>query len=487
MANDPNRKNFRSVPKFFKDFQPHLPFRFVAQFFTGGDTAQYAAGLQFAISSLKFGSIDCDTSTGAFYFGNGYHTIPIYDTSSRTIDITFEETDDMQVIKLLDAIAEKQRFGLPYVVGIGITEFEEHMSKEVHQRLYVCVLSSYDEPSFSRSGGVSLVTVNATFNVMSEQLWTGAAPKTAFGEQAATNPDGGLASELRQKGSKTKSSGFGENMSQWAADFAGDLAAGKKREAEKAKEEEKKKDEDKKGSGGSGGSDTNLRPKSKKTKELQDKEKLAAKNAGTSYLAMAMANGGEGDLKGEAFAQRSEITDAEIAKAKKLDAELSKAKGGEQLKQFVEELSDKQYWLGHKGKDGVISGTEGLDCSGAAGAWAERMGYNINEGTAGAKNGGLVKQLVEQGAVDVGQNYDTGLKAGDILNKTSTKEGNTGHVVIFLGYDKAGNMLIAESAGRTGEGNDQSAGGRVRTVSIAGMKKAGYTAVKIMDNAKPRK
>lgn len=253
MANDPNNRNFKSVPKFFKDFQPHLPFRFVAQFFTGGDTAQYAAGLQFAISSLKFGSIDCDTSTGAFYFGNGYHTIPIYDTSSRTIDITFEETDDMQVIKLLDAIAEKQRFGLPYVVGIGITEFEEHMSKEVHQRLYVCVLSSYDEPSFSRSGGVSLVTVNATFNVMSEQLWTGAAPKSGFGEQAATNPNGGLAAELRGKADKTKSSGFGENMSQWAVDFAKDLAAGKKREADKAEEEEKKKGDEKKCSGGSGG------------------------------------------------------------------------------------------------------------------------------------------------------------------------------------------------------------------------------------------
>lgn len=439
-----------NITKFLR-MKPHLPFRFKTIWYTGFHDGQDQY-LTYAVQSVTLPKYDIDNAAGYSNFGNVRMYVPIYSPGVRKLEITFEETNHLYVTAFLHKLLEESYSREPYQITIVLQEFDEHMKRE-KTKGYVCHLSSYEEPSFKRDGSAQQITVNATFLVdtvinpwSSDVIVTGKRQRT-YDSQFNQEYD-----ELKIDKENTKFT-FGKT------DF---------------------------GVGGTGNTDYDLRPKSKKTKEIQDKEKAAAAAAGTSYLAMAMANGGEGELKGKGFTNRSEITDAEKTKAKKIDEELGKAKGGEALKTFVEELSDKQYWLGHKGKDGNMSGTAGVDCSGAAGAWAERMGYNIDESTAGAKNGGLVKQLLEQGATDLGTNYDTGLKAGDILNKSSTAAGNSGHVVIFLGYDGAGNMLIAESAGRTGEGNDQSAGGRVRTVSIDGMKKAGYRAVGIMDNAKPR-
>ncbi len=230
-----------------------------------------------------------------------------------------------------------------------------------------------------------------------------------------------------------------------------------------------------------------LRAKSPKTQAIQDAEKEMAATTGVSYLAIAMANGGEAALYGNGFEERKDITADEKTEAKRIQSELDKLPYGNLLQEFVADLSEKQYWYGHKAKNGDLSSVIGLDCSAAMSAWVTQVGYTIDQKDAGAKSGGLVRQLVAQGAENVGQNYDTGLVPGDILNKSSTKEGNTGHVVMFLGYDNNGNMLVAESSGRTNEdkATDEwiSSGGRVRKVSIQKMKNEGYIGVKIMNNS----
>lgn len=229
-----------------------------------------------------------------------------------------------------------------------------------------------------------------------------------------------------------------------------------------------------------------LRAKSPKTQAIQDAEKEQAATTGVSYLAIAMANGGESALYGKGFEERKVITENEKAEAQKIQGELDKLPYGNLLQEFVADLSEKQYWYGRKTKNGDLNSVIGLDCSAAVSAWAIQVGYTIDQKDAGAKSGGLVRQLVAQGAEDVGQNYDKGLVPGDILNKSSTKEGNSGHVVMFLGYDNDGNMLVAESSGRTNEDKETdewiSSGGRVRKVSIQKMKNEGYTGVKIMNN-----
>lgn len=229
-----------------------------------------------------------------------------------------------------------------------------------------------------------------------------------------------------------------------------------------------------------------LRTKSPKTQAIQDAEKETAAATGVSYLAIAMANGGESALYGKGFEERKVITENEKAEAQKIQGELDKLPYGNLLQEFVADLSEKQYWYGHKTKNGDLSSVIGLDCSAAMSAWAIQVGYTIDQKDAGAKSGGFVRQLVAQGAENVGQNYDKGLVPGDILNKSSTKEGNSGHVVMFLGYDNNGNMLVAESSGRTNEDKETdewiSSGGRVRKVSIQKMKNEGYIGVKIMNN-----
>lgn len=237
---------------------------------------------------------------------------------------------------------------------------------------------------------------------------------------------------------------------------------------------------------GSSDPEWSLRAKSPKTQAIQDAEKEMAAATGVSYLAIAMANGGEASLYGKGFEERKVITESEKAEAQRIQGELDKLPYGNLLQEFVADLSEKQYWYGHKTKNGDLGSVEGLDCSAAVSAWTIQVGYTIDQKDAGAKSGGLVRQLVAQGAEDVGKNYDTGLVPGDILNKSSTKEGNSGHVVMFLGYDNNGNMLIAESSGKTNEdkATDEwiSSGGRVKKVSIEKMKNDGYIGVKIMNN-----
>lgn len=178
-----------TVPNFFKEFKPHLPFRYITKFYTNGLVSDEMK-LQYAVSSVKVTAMDCDTTTGAFYFGTGYMTIPIFDTSARSIDITFEETDAMDVLNMLDRLIAYQRDGQPYVIGIGVKQFDEQMDDVTSSRLYSCLLADYDEPQFSRSGGVSLVTVTARFIILSEKEWTATASvQTNFGKVALDTQD----------------------------------------------------------------------------------------------------------------------------------------------------------------------------------------------------------------------------------------------------------------------------------------------------------
>lgn len=467
-----------NVPKFF-DFAPHLPFRFEAEIFLGSKKLD-ASALKFAVQSVKISGAECDTAAAATYYGDGYKTIPVWNTS-RTMTIDFEETDDMQVTRMFDEITNSQRNGTPWIVGVHLREFDTKFKRTVSDRFFKCTMQSFDEPAFSRTGRPGPVTVSATFIIMSETPWTAENAKNqnvGAAEQQNTS-DVDLSNMFAAETKQLKNSqAIVAAAAEWKDEFDKAYQAGK----------------DNKNS--TSNVNMKLRPKIEAIQSIQDNEKQVAKENNLSYAAVAMANGGEqtqlsirGLISKQVATNGSDkITKAELEKARKIQAELDNAYGGKELQKFVEELSNKQYLLGGKGKDGDISKAEGLDCSGGAGAWAERMGYHIDEAVDNAKSGRLVKKLVEQGATDVGQNYDSGLKPGDILNKSSTAAGNSGHVRIFLGYDGSGNMLISEVNGHeVADGMHKSAaGGRIDSVPISKMKKDGYIAVKIMDNAKAR-
>lgn len=166
-----------SITKFF-NYRPHLSNRFTCSLFVGTKGNEY---LQFNVQSVNVTELESEASNAAVYFGNGYVTIPIINTASRKIEIVFEETNTMEVSYILDSIMADHFHGTPRVIAIGIKEYDDRFLKIHSARLYYCLLSSWEEPQFSRTGNPGIVTVSATFNVMSEEAWTGAAPKSGLG------------------------------------------------------------------------------------------------------------------------------------------------------------------------------------------------------------------------------------------------------------------------------------------------------------------
>lgn len=174
-----------AVKKFF-EFRPHLPFRFEVEIFAGLDSLTMP--LKYAVQSVKLSGTECDIGAGAVYFGNGYKTIPIFNISSRTLTISFEETDQMRVLNFCDKIVASQRNGLPHVVGIRVSEFDTAFRTVVSDKYYKCIMKDYEEPAFSRTGGPGIVGITVTFNVMSEQPWNAHANHNV-GKQEKTNLD----------------------------------------------------------------------------------------------------------------------------------------------------------------------------------------------------------------------------------------------------------------------------------------------------------
>lgn len=456
-----------SVTKFF-NFTPHLPFRFEVELYTGGNGA---SGIKYAVQSVKISDVECNTTDAATYVGDGYRTIPIWNLASRTMTISFEETDNLSVTQLFDDIANSQRYGVPWVIGIRVTEFDVSFNKILSDRFYKCVLSTYDEPAFSRTGGPGIVTISATFNIMSEQPWN-AENSMSVGAGALSNTDDeGLIGKLDNViDATTHQQPILKVLDSWSDEFQNAYKAGKENKAAEASKNSNQSNSE---------PNYSLREKPTNVTATQEAEKIAAKNAGISYMAMAMANGGEHNADGNNnYAQQKEITSAEIEKAKRLQQDLDKDTYGKEITAFVAELSTKQYKLGGKGKGGDMSNTQGIDCSGAMSVWVNRLGFNINEQHVSATSGSLVNELVAQGATNVGQDFSK-LKRGDILNRTAAPGEESGHVMMFLGYDDKGNIIVADSSGKQG--------GAVRTYSNATLKRRGYIGVNVMDAAKTKK
>lgn len=157
----------------FLRFTPHLPFRYVATIYDGLMDENKTSNHQFAVSSITINNPDCDASAGATFYGDGFFTIPVFNLASRTMDITFEETDDLQISRLFAAAVDSNFHSSPYLLAIGITEFARDMSSVIRRRIYYGFIKSYTEPSFSRTGNPGVVTIDCTFQIMSERNWDG--------------------------------------------------------------------------------------------------------------------------------------------------------------------------------------------------------------------------------------------------------------------------------------------------------------------------
>lgn len=153
-----------SINKFW-ELRPKLPFRFVAKFETGLPGVDDDK-LTYCVTSINLPKMEGQASEGSMYLGNTIFTIPVWNIASRKLEITFEETDTMEITQFVDKLNKESYGKVPWRITVIVTEFEEHNRYDKSKSTaYICHLTSYDEPQFKRDGSAGQVTMNASFVV----------------------------------------------------------------------------------------------------------------------------------------------------------------------------------------------------------------------------------------------------------------------------------------------------------------------------------
>ena len=168
------------------------------------------------------------------------------------------------------------------------------------------------------------------------------------------------------------------------------------------------------------------------------------------------------------------LTNDEAAFAKELNKGLQSTKGGRVLSEVYYENRNVAYQLG--GKKADPDNGKGLDCSGFSITALQRMGWDIsfeNSASTGNNKGGLEYALRAAGAAVID---DLGaLKPGDTVTAASNEK-EMGHVMMFVGYDKNGDMIFSDSSGSRGVSTSKYTKDQI--------KKRGYVAFSTHDGPK---
>lgn len=419
-----------AVKKFFHTI-PQLPYRFVADFVMDGAMLN---NMRFAVRSVKYTEAEGNTSDAVTYYGNGYYTIPIWDISSRALSITFEETDDMQVTALLDAIATLSYNKTPAMIAIVLREYDNMFMKVLSGRCFWVYLQDYDEPAFSRTGGPSVVSINANFIVR--------AVSNDFNVDDAT-----LVNKLSQIGKtlntfnnqkdETKSVWYNE-LKKTAKETKEDTTFNVDLSAFAVKDDGATRYRD----------DTNGYKGTQNALQFMEKAQHGMKEDGkeVALLAVVAANNASG-TRGKNMGDTT-LTNDEAAFARKLNKSLQSTKGGRVLTEVYNENKNVAYHLGNKKAD--PDNGKGLDCSGYVITYLQRMGYDIsfnNSASTGNQKGGLEYALRKKGVKEVTDL--SALKPGDVV--TAGWQGKTmGHTMVFVGYAENGDMIFNDSSSSRG-------------------------------------
>lgn len=152
--------------------RPHIPYRFKAEIWPNYQNAydnndKIFRPLEFTIKRISQPVFKLDTEN-KLNFGNTVFVVPILKFGDTTMEITFEETDDMRVFKTLSGLMGNELFkgvngGL---LNIRITQFDETMLTISDKKTYICRLKEYGTPSFNNNGHGSPIEISATFKVV---------------------------------------------------------------------------------------------------------------------------------------------------------------------------------------------------------------------------------------------------------------------------------------------------------------------------------
>lgn len=176
--------------------------------------------LDYSVKAVKIPKMKPDSEVKAIPYGSFFVSFPFFSTGEKEMTITFYETDDMLISKILYAMQAKHRWK-PYAIYNNTTNVDLIVDVNIHDQhnklsprvtslfnnTYSLVLETFSPPKFSRTGTVQLLTVDATFNAVEfqteefDKVTRRSAGFDAEGEMNKTIEDGGLDREPDAAGS----------------------------------------------------------------------------------------------------------------------------------------------------------------------------------------------------------------------------------------------------------------------------------------------
>lgn len=153
-----------------QNLRPHINYRFSAEIWPNaaeGDKIKEYTKFQYTVKKITQPVYRLNTENKKVY-GNTAYVVPVFKYGETSLEITFEETDTMEVFKQLCTwMGPNLHKGyLPPLINIRVTQFNESMVDVVDKKVYVCRLKEHGMPSFNNNGFGSPVEITATFNVV---------------------------------------------------------------------------------------------------------------------------------------------------------------------------------------------------------------------------------------------------------------------------------------------------------------------------------
>lgn len=152
--------------------RPHIPYRFKAEIWPNSagaydDSNTNFKKYEFTVKQINQPVFKLNTENKKV-FGNTAYVVPILNFGETTMEITFEETDYMDVFKLLSSYMGPTLYKsvTGALINIRVTQYDESMLTVVDKKTYICRLKEHGMPSFNNNGFGSPVEITATFNVV---------------------------------------------------------------------------------------------------------------------------------------------------------------------------------------------------------------------------------------------------------------------------------------------------------------------------------
>ena len=140
------------------NFRPHFSYRFKVDFVANPSFGRF-------VKSVKLPSISINASDGRKRYGNTQVVLPFFEFGDQEMEITYVETDDMQVLNHLTNMMHWPN--TPTKEKIIVTEYDDTMKNVIKITEYEIVLSEYNAPQWQSAGSTNALEINATYVVRS--------------------------------------------------------------------------------------------------------------------------------------------------------------------------------------------------------------------------------------------------------------------------------------------------------------------------------